>query len=107
MKAGVVRVDELSNIALCPSWIEKLPQVILNDTWESGWLTALDTENKFCMSLHLREQIRRNWKRCDIGWTFDNNMKYRHDDFEDQKASFHIMYDERVNAVDGIGQFGV
>jgi hypothetical protein len=107
MKAGVVRVDESSNISLCPTWVENLPQIILNDSWESGWDKDSDPENKFCISAVLRENISRHWKRCEVGWTCGNTMKFRHEEFEEQKASYRVMYDERVNAADGIAQFGV
>jgi hypothetical protein len=107
IKFGVVRIDDSSNVVLSPSWIEKVPHLILTDMWESGWHALLDRENKFCISESLREQIDCNWRRSDEGWVLGDSLKYRHDELEEQKLSFQVMYDEQVNTVDGIGQFGV
>lgn len=109
MNLGLVSLDEKGFTSLRNGWERKIPSFILNETWDAGWNNKLDNEDKFCIHSTIREGIHTEWTRMPKGWMSCSMQKLCHDhsSFESAKQIFESNYEDSMNEIDGIAQFGI
>merc|ERR1740124_2114323 len=91
-------------------WEVNVPPFILYDMIKNGWNLEMDIKNKFCLHSNLREKLSNTWLRLPNGWVHRSNptqMIYSDLEYEERKESFEDRFEEQMNEIDGIAQFGI
>ncbi len=105
----LVSINENGFTFLRDGWERKLHPSILNDMWHAGWDKEIDTENKFCIHKTIRDAIHAEWKRSCNGWRSRSmpTVRYDDDELERSRQAFESSFEDLMNEMDGIAQFGI
>lgn len=106
---GYVRINRSGLPTLLDGWEKKIHPFILTEMWETGWSAEVDNENKFCIDVSIRDAIEAEWKYSSECWISRSNpaIRHNHDEYEYSRHTFEGGFEDLMNEVDGIAQFGI
>lgn len=105
----MITINESGLPSLKDGWERNIHPFILNEMWEAGWNEKEDPENKFCIHTKIRDAIEVEWQHSPEGWLCRSMQKvcHSHQEFERIRRVFESNFDDVMNEVDGIAQFGI
>jgi len=107
---GMIQINKKGFTELQQGWEKKLNPFILNDMWETGWGKESDTQNKFRLHDEIRNTIDNQWKRDQEAWmpqSRESNACHYHHEYDYNRQTFENQYEDYVDKIDGIAQFGI
>lgn len=106
----LAHITKDGSVVLNDGWEMNVPNFVLHDMMNSGWGSEIDTKNKFGLHSILREKLNSSWTRLPGGWAHRSNpckMIHSDSEYENRKEAFEDKFEEQMNEIDGIAQFGI
>ena len=106
---GMIDIDEHGSTVLKDGWESKIHPYVLVDMFETGWGLESDSENKFLIHEVIRIALHSEWKHTQEGWFSKSHKKilHYHIKYDHSRQVFDSNFEDYMNEVHGIAQFGV
>lgn len=105
----IVEIDENGLTSIKDGWERRIDPFVLNDMYETGWSVELDIDNKFSIHKDVRIGLDSEWKHTAEGWLSKSGKKivHYHHQYEYARQLFDGKFEDYMNEVHGIAQFGI